>query len=123
MLVSRRHLFTILASIGGVLAAWPVLASLQPQAPSAPKARPYPNGRDPNIPPENDEHRVLDPKVIELQNQKELRADVAKLYELIADLKEQLEKTDPSATLSVAVIKKTQQVERLAKQIKSLAAR
>lgn len=40
---------------------------------------------------------------------------------MVANLKDQLEKTDPAATLSVPFTKKTQQIEKLAKQIKSLA--
>jgi hypothetical protein len=105
----------------GVLAAEPLLAALHSQSGSAPKLKPYPNGRDPNAPPEMDEPRVVDPKALELQNQKRLRSDVAKLYEMVSDLKEQIEKTDASATFSVSLVKKAQQIEKLAKQIKNLA--
>jgi hypothetical protein len=110
-----------LAGAAAVLAVKPLSAALEPQVRTTPQAQPYPNGRDPNVPPEADEHRVLDPKALQLLNQKELRSDVAKLYEMVADLKDQLEKTDPASTLSIAVIKKAQQIEKLAKQIKSLA--
>jgi hypothetical protein len=103
----------------GVLAVEPLLAALHSQA--SPKAKPYPNGRDPNAPPEIEEPRVLDQKALELQNQKKLRSDVAKLYEMVSDLKEQVEKTDASATFSVSLVKKAQQIEKLAKQIKDLA--
>jgi hypothetical protein len=102
----------------GVLAAEPLLAALHSQA--SPKAKPYPNGRDPNV-PEQDEPRVVDQKALELQNEKKLRSDVAKLYEMVSDLKEQVEKTDASATFSVSLVKKAQQIEKLAKQIKDLA--
>jgi hypothetical protein len=118
---SRRRLLLAFAGAAGTLAVHPLFAALHAQSRTNPQARPYPNGRDPNRPPDADEHRVLDPRAVELLNQKELRSDVAKLYEIVADLKDQLEKTDPAATLSVAVIKKTQQIEKLAKQIKSLA--
>lgn len=118
---SRRRLLMTFVGAAGVLAVEPLFAGLQPQTRSNPQAHPYPNGRDPNLPPDVDEHRVLDPKAVELQNQKELRSDVAKLYEMVANLKDQLEKTDPAATLSVPFTKKTQQIEKLAKQIKSLA--
>jgi hypothetical protein len=103
----------------GVLAVEPLLAALQ--SPTNPKAKPYPNGRDPNAPPGLDEPRVVDQKALELQNQKKLRSDVAKLYEMVSDLKEQVEKTDASATFSVSLVKKAQQIEKLAKQIKDLA--
>lgn len=118
---SRRRLLMSFAGAAGVLAVESLFAAIQPQAARTPQAQPYPNGRDPNKPSQEDEHRVLDPKAIELQNQKELRSDVGKLYEMVADLKDQLEKTDPSSKFSVAITRKTQQIEKLAKQIKSLA--
>jgi uncharacterized phage infection (PIP) family protein YhgE len=107
----------------GVLAMEPLLAALQAPAPAraSPQAHPYPNGRDPNAPSEQDQPRVLDQKALELQNQKKLRSEVAKLYEMVSDLKEQVEKTDASATFSVSLVKKAQQIEKLAKQIKDLA--
>ena len=119
MLESRRCLLMSLVGAAGVFAVQPVLAELQ--APTTPKARTYPNGRDPNVPPEIDDPRVLDQKALELQNQKKLRSDVAKLYEMVSDLKEQVEKTDPNSTLSISLLKKAQQIEKLAKQIKDLA--
>jgi hypothetical protein len=101
-----------------VLAAEPLLAGLQGVSP---KAKTYPNGRDPNVPPAMDESGVSDPRAIELQNQKKLRSDVAKLYEMVSDFKDQLEKTDANTTLAVPLVKKAQQIEKLAKQIKDLA--
>lgn len=62
-----------------------------------------------------------DPKAIKRANQKEIRTDVAKLYEMVAELKDQIDKTDAASTLSVSVVKKAQQIEKLAKQIKDLA--
>jgi len=61
------------------------------------------------------------PKAIERANQREIRADIAKLYEMVTELKEEIEKTDATATLSISVVKKAQQIEKLAKQIKGLA--
>ncbi len=40
---------------------------------------------------------------------------------MVSELKDQIEKTDSSSTLSVSVVKKAQQIEKLAKQIKDLA--
>src|SRR5207249_9914830 len=47
-------------------------------------------------------------KAIELANQRALRADIAKLYEMASDLKDQVDKTDPASTLSFAVVKNAQ---------------
>jgi len=62
-----------------------------------------------------------DPKAIERANQKEIKTEVAKLYEMVSELKEQIEKTDATSTLSLSVVKKARQIEKLAKQIKDLA--
>lgn len=117
---SRRCLLTTFVGAAGALAVEPLLAALQSTGGGTPQFHPYPNGRDPNH-PEQDERRVVDQKALELQNQRQLRSDVGKLYELVSDLKEQVEKTDASATFSVSLVKKAQQIEKLAKQIKNLA--
>jgi uncharacterized phage infection (PIP) family protein YhgE len=68
-----------------------------------------------------DDPSRLDPKAIARANQITIRTDIAKLYEMASDLKEEIEKMDATATLSVSVVKKAQQIEKLAKQIKELA--
>jgi hypothetical protein len=122
MLESRRHLLTALFGAAGVLAMEPLLAGLQsaPGAGSAPKAKIYPNGRDPNATGIEEPTR-LDRKAIERATQKEIRTDVAKMYEMAAELKSEVEKTDANATLSLSLVKKAQEIEKLAKQIKNLA--
>ena len=62
-----------------------------------------------------------DKKAIDRQNQQEIRADVTKLYEMVSELKDQIDKTNSTSTLSMSVVKKAQQIEKLAKQIKDLA--
>ncbi|PYU65346.1 MAG: hypothetical protein DMG49_24465 [Acidobacteria bacterium] len=59
--------------------------------------------------------------LVEQANQKEIRPDVAKLYEMVSELKGQVEKTGSTSTLSLSVVKKPQQVEKLARHIKDLA--
>lgn len=118
---SRRHwLMTVVGALG-LLAVRPLFSRAQGQSRPSPKPIPYPNGLDPNVAPGIDEPSHLDLKAIEQANQKKLRSDVSKLYEMVSELKDQLEKTDANSTLSVSVVKKTQQIEKLAKQIKDLA--
>jgi len=50
-----------------------------------------------------------------------LREDIVRLYGMASDLKEQIQRTDSNAMLSVSLVKKAQQIEKLAKQIKDLA--
>jgi len=74
------------------------------------KPHPYPDGRDPSAPPVLDPPSRANPKAIEMQNRKELRANVAKLYDMVVELKDQVEKTDANSTLSIPVMKKAQQI-------------
>jgi len=77
--------------------------------------------RDPSAPPVLDSPSSVNRRAMEMENQKELRANIAKLYDMVVELKEQVEKTDANSTLSVPLMKKAQQIEKLAKQIKNLA--
>src|SRR5712691_3894771 len=118
---SRRRLLTVLFGAAGVFAVEPLLTGLQAPPPGSggsPKAKVYPNGRDPNLNAGIEDPSRLDPKAIQRANQIEIRTDIAKLYEMVSELKEQIEKTDATATLSISVVKKAQQIEKLAKQIK-----
>lgn len=124
MTESRRHLLRALVGAAGSLVVEPLFAGPQVPAQTAgysTKAKVYPNGRDPNQPPGLDEPTSLDPKAIQRANQKELKSDVSRLYDMVAELKVQLEKTDPNSIFSLNIVKKTEQIEKLAKQIKSLA--
>jgi len=121
MMEARRCLLMTAVGALGFLMVKPSLRGEQGQSPSTPKLHPYPNGRDPNNPPSIDEPSRLDLKAIQQENQRKLRSDVSKLYEMAADLKTDVEKTDATATLSISVIKKAQDIEKLAKQIRSLA--
>jgi hypothetical protein len=54
-------------------------------------------------------------------NQKGIKKDVERLYELASELKAEVEKTDSVQVLSVAMLRKTEDIERLAKEIRSRA--
>ena len=115
---SRRHLLINLAAAAGALTTAPFLLSAQ-----GPVLRPSPSAPDPHFP-----HRIGDPdpvgpdqKAIDKQTQAEIKAEVQKLSELVGELKEQVDKSDATSTLSLSVVKKAQQIEKLAKQIKDRA--
>jgi peptidoglycan hydrolase CwlO-like protein len=55
------------------------------------------------------------------QNQKQIAENVEKIYQLAGELKGEVEKTDASNTLSLGMIQKAEQIEKLAKQVKNLA--
>lgn len=119
MTETRRHILTTFFGSAVVLPVKPLLGWLQASG-RVVKPYPYPNGRDPSAPPVLDPPSRINPKAIEIENQKELRADVSKLYDMVVELKEQVEKPNANSTLSLSVMKKAQQIEKLAKQIKNL---
>jgi hypothetical protein len=64
---------------------------------------------------------AFDPKKIQEHNQKVILQDIQKLYKLAGELKDEVEKTDSTSTLSLTMVQKAKEVEKLAKQIASLA--
>jgi len=50
--------------------------------------------------------------VIDPQSQKQIREDIARLYEMASELKGEVERTDANSTLSVSLVKKAQQIEK-----------
>lgn len=111
----------------GVLALRPALALCQgaPGVRPTPQPRPSPNAPDAHVPYGlKDGPQATtgpDQRALDRAKQQELRSDVSKLYEMVAELKDQVEKSDANSTLSLTVVKKAQQIEKLAKQIKEVA--
>lgn len=94
-------------SVGG-------LAQLQTAPPL-----PNPGGQPskPDVPWEvQQEHRELEKKA-NLQRQQDIKQDTEKLLELATELKQAVEKSNEN-TLSLDVIKKADQIEKLAKTVK-----
>ena len=55
------------------------------------------------------------------QNEKAFRADVAKLYQLASTLKEDVEKLPTMQVLSLQMYKRTEEIEKVAKDLKAKA--
>jgi hypothetical protein len=81
-----------------------------PRVPQIPDAGP------PDVPVP---HR--DPQDLLKENQKNLRRDADHLLQLAQELKEEADKTEQTNVLSVSLVHKAEEVEKLAKQIKGLA--
>ena len=77
----------------------------------------------PPVPPRMSDEDIprIDPKAILKGNQKQIQDDVKRLYALATELKEQAEKTDATAMLSLPLVRKAEEIEKLARQIKNLA--
>ena len=52
------------------------------------------------------------------ENQLELRLDVQRLYALSTELKDEVDRSDANVVLSMSVLRRTQDIEKLAKQIR-----
>lgn len=121
MLISRRNLvISISTAAAAALANARAVASqnpvpFPPPVPSRKPADPLAPDDVPPPPGSNPTKAMLD------QNQKELRKNVERLYDLASELKAEVEKTDATAILSVPMLKKAEEIEKLAKQIKDRA--
>jgi len=64
---------------------------------------------------------VPDSKSILEHNEEKIQGDVERLYVLAGELRDQVKKNNSSDVLSLDLLKKAEEVERLAHQIRSLA--
>jgi len=90
------------------------LTAQQQQGPVIPQERKpgeEPGAENPNLP--SSEKRLLE------ENEKEIKKKVERLYELATELKAEADKTDSSRVLSLNLMKKAEEVEKLAREIKN----
>jgi hypothetical protein len=88
------------------------------QAPSIPSASRRDRGSDdsdPSLPAAATRKAMLE------QRQKDIKKDIEKLFDLATQLKAEVEKTDATTTLSLAMIKRAEEIEKLARQIRDNA--
>ena len=58
---------------------------------------------------------------VDQQNQLEIRLQVQRLYALATELKDEVDNTNSNTVLNLAVLKRAQEIEKLAKQIRDRA--
>lgn len=119
---SRRRLLWISSAVA-VGSLFDYASSAQNPTPTPRGGRPRPEGPEdtsdsstspnPNFP--NPTKTMLE------ERQKNIKKDVEKLYDLASQLKTEVEKTDSTSVLSVAMLKKAEEIEKLARQIKDHA--
>jgi hypothetical protein len=118
----RVFLFSFLPSVAVALAMAKSFFA-KPQRRGPPTNYPQiPDASNPGRP--NDQIPIPsppDPKVQLKENQKNLRKDADRLLDLAKDLKEEADKTEQTDVLSLSLVKKAEEVEKLARQIKDLA--
>jgi hypothetical protein len=102
----RTFLGRLVVALGAQQMLW--AAQGTPQAP-------FPQSKQPESFPKSSDHSLLK------LNQKDLKRDVQRLVELAQALQKEVEKTDSTEVLSLSVVRKAEEIEKLAKRIKSLA--
>ena len=120
MLKSRRNLLRSVVGTAGTLATGPwMYAALQ----KTPQPIPSPNAPNPNFPAGINGPPVMKPDAPGPPplNQEQIAAMVQQLYKLASELKDEVEHTNLTAVFPVSFLKKAQQIEKLAKQIKDRA--
>lgn len=116
MLDTRRKFLTLLAGAGtlAVADAVAVMAQTKPQT----QGRPLPpdpslDADEPAAPP-----RKSSTKLMLEANEKDIKKNIETLYQLATDLKSEVEKTDSSQVLSLTLMKKAEEIEKLAHDIR-----
>jgi hypothetical protein len=108
---SRRSFVVALCAMGVLARA---LGAQAPNRPAQPNPTPRERDDDPNSP-------KLDTKAILEANEKGIKKNVERLFQLASELKTEVEKTDSAQVLSLALLKKTEEIEKLAKEIRTRA--
>ena len=109
---SRRKFLGVLLASGLPIAA--MSSSMHQQGGGGAQPSPKPAQRD-----EDTDEPKIDSKLLLEANQKDIKKNVERLFQLANELKTEVEKTDSVQVLSVAMIKKAEEIEKLAKSIRS----
>ncbi|HEV8075497.1 MAG TPA: hypothetical protein VGP66_06595 [Candidatus Acidoferrum sp.] len=88
--------------------------SLQGQNPKLPQDQ----KTAPDAAPENPLAPPAEKRMLE-ENQKDIKKKVEKLYDLATELKAEVDKTDSSKVLSLNLVRKAEEIEKLARDIKN----
>jgi hypothetical protein len=120
MLETRRLFVMTMAAAGGFLAAengWP-FAQYPPTPPPPPKPAETPNPAEIYS---NPQASAAAKRARLQQNEKEFREGVERLYQLAGELRGEVEKTATTDVLSMRMVKRTEEIEKLAKVLKAKA--
>jgi|SRR5271154_415377 len=121
MFENRRSFLAVLAALGApvILFTRSIMAQLPAPVPASgqnPRPAENPDARDPEAPlPKSGSKAILE------ANEKDIKKNVEKLYALASELKTEVEKTDSVQVLSLGLVKKAEEIEKLAHDIKMRA--
>jgi hypothetical protein len=86
--------------------------------PPPPPPRPFGQNPPQTEPPPT---ATPDPHTVLKSNQKDIKRDIQKLLELAQDLKKEVDKTDSAEVLNLSMLRKAEEIEKLAHQIRTMA--
>lgn len=123
MTIHRRLLFKSFIMVGSYAAAFLAIPNYLrgAQRGTPPPPLPPPSGQRPDDAKEDSLEHKPDPHVLLKENQKNIKRDVERLADLAQELKQEVGKTDSADVLSLALVRKAEEIERLAKAIKNRA--
>lgn len=110
----RRDILKVVGGAAGIATLGALFAVAQDPSKRNPTTASGEEEPDPKLDPKR-------AKTILEQLQKDLKRDIQKLFQLATELKEESEKTDAMTTLSLPLLKKTEEIEKLARQIRDKA--
>lgn len=110
---SRRKFLTMFLASGVPLGVMSYAIRAQ-EGQTKPPIKPPIKEEDPGEP-------KIDSKAMLEANQKDIKKNIERLYQLASELKAEVEKTDSVQVLSVVMVKKAEEIEKLAKGIRSRA--
>ena len=120
MYKTRREFATAIAGLAGMLAAedgW-LFAQFPPTLPPPPRPAEIPNPAEIHS---NPQATAAARRARLQENEKEFREGVERLYRLTTELREEVQKTSTTDVLSMRMVKKTEEIEKLAKVLKAKA--
>lgn len=112
---TRRNFLAALLPATVIAGAAGAFADQQNPFPPKPSAR----QQKPGLPSEPEPK--IDMRAVLKENQVQMKNDVDRLFELAQELKTEISKTDSTTILSLPLVRKAEEIEKLAKQIKNLA--
>lgn len=116
---TRRKFLALLAGAGTLAVARTDTLDAQARPQGRPQPPPDPSEQNAD---ETSPLTGKSPTKIMLEaNEKDIKKNIEKLYALVSDLKAEVEKTDSSKVLSIDMVKKAEEIEKLAHDIKTRA--
>jgi hypothetical protein len=104
----------------GAMGSIPLSDAEAAQAPESGSPRPPQDRTTPSeaTPPDSPNMPLPEKRMLE-ENEKDIKKKVEKLYQLATELKVEVDKTDSSKVLSLTMLKKTEEIEKLAREIRN----